>query len=116
MVITKSELKILKFVYSKKSVSFRTLRKKFRKCINLKDTLESLVYHHYLLQVGGCRNHYGDPIPIVDETLFTMESLGSAEVESKQWFNGQFVLTQILLPIVIAIITTLLTLFLSASL
>ena len=35
-------------------------------------------------------------------------------VEENQWFNGQFVLLQIVLPIVIAIITTLITIFLSA--
>ena len=55
-----------------------------------------------------------EPIPAHDDTLFKLSDLGIAEVESKQWFNTQFVLTQIVLPIIIAVITTLITIFLAA--
>ncbi len=116
MTITKRELKILKFVYAKKTVSYQKLSKKFHRYPDLHDIVESLVYHQYLIQIGGYRNNLGSPIPIVNDTLFSMAPLGSAETESKQWFNLQFVLLQIILPIVIAIITTLITIFLTALL
>ena len=80
---------------------------------NLED-LENLILQQYVAQVGGSRSKYGEPIPILENTLFTLNDLGIAEVESKQWFNLQFVLTQIVLPIIIAIITTLITIFLAA--
>ena len=116
MIITKSNLKILKYIYRKKNVSYKSLQKKFYDYPDLTETLESLVYHHYLTQIGGYQNNLGNPIPITTDTLFEMNELGCAEVERSQWFNGQFILLQIVLPIVIAVITTLITIFLTASL
>lgn len=109
MIITKYELKILKFVYAKKTISYKALSKKFSKYSNLQDTLESLTYHHYLVQVGGHQNNMGEPIPITDKTLFTMDSLGSSEVESKQWFNLQYVLTALILPIIVGVASSAIT-------
>ncbi len=116
MIITKSELKILKFVYSKKHTSYKALRKKFHKQSDLRDMLESLAYHHYLVQVGGCQNNLGEPIPITDETIFEIDSLGTAEVESKQWFNMEYIISHMIIPIILAIITTLITLSLTNAL
>ena len=116
MIITKADMKILKFVYSHHSVSFGRLKQKFSKRFDLSDSLETLVYNKYLTQIGGSQDNMGNPIPITDETIFTMDSIGAAEVESKQWFNLQFVLLQIVLPIAIAIITTLITISLTALL
>lgn len=113
MVVTKHLFRILRYVYHHGSVPYSKLSRKFKYPTLLED-LESLVLHHYVTQIGGSRNKYGEPIPILEKTLFTLNDLGIAEVESKQWFNLQFVLTQIVLPIVIAIITTLITIFLAA--
>lgn len=109
MIIKKSDLNILKFVYFKKTVSFAQLQKKFRKYPDLIGTLESLIYHRYLVQIGGCRNNYGEPIPIIDKTMFTIDDLGASEVESKQWFNAQYVLSSLVLPIIVGITSSVLT-------
>ena len=113
MVITKRLFRILSYIYRHGSVPYSKLNRKFKYPTLLED-LENLILQQYVAQVGGSRSKYGDPIPILENTLFTLNDLGIAEVESKQWFNLQFVLTQIVLPIIIAIITTLITIFLAA--
>ena len=112
MIITKKHLRILKYVYKHKSISFRKL-KKCKKIDNLLELLEQLVLNHYLQQIGGAYNDYGEPVPISESTCLKLDDLGIAEVESHQWFDFKFVLLQIILPIVIAIITTLITIFLT---
>lgn len=116
MTITKNELKILKFIYRKKAVSYKALFQKFNPHPCLEDTIEALVRHQYLTQVGGYQNNLGEPIPIQDQTLFTMAPLGSSIVESKQWFNLEYVVSHVVIPIVLAVISTLITLFLTNAL
>ncbi len=115
MIITKSYLRILRYINRKKSVPYSSLQKKFKDS-SLSEMLESLTRNRYIIQIGGSMNEYGEPIEIQDNTFFKLDDLGTAEVESKQWFNLQFVLLQIILPVVIAIITTLITIFLTTSL
>ena len=116
MILTKAEIKILKFTYSHESVSYRVLKKKFSKYPDIHTTLEQLVHYHYLIQIGGSQNNYGEPIPISDTTLFAMDSLGFAEVETRQWFNAEYIVSHIVVPIILAVITTLITLFLTSVL
>lgn len=113
MAITKHSLKILRYIYHRKSVSYSKLNKKFD---SIDAILDTFVRNHYVVQIGGNTNQYGEPIPFREDTLFRLDDLGIAEVENKQWFNLQFVLLQIILPIVIAIITTLITIFLTTLL
>lgn len=115
MVITKYSLHILRYLYHQRSSSYFNLSKKF-KGPELQETLDALIRNGYVVQIGGFINEYGEPIPILDDTLLKLSDLGIAEVESKQWFNLQFVLLQIVLPIAIAIITTLITIYLTALL
>ena len=110
MTITKHYLKILRFIYHRKTVPYSKLSKKFNDSYH---ALETLVMNQYVIQIGGSINQYGEPIPFKEDTLFQLGDPGIAEVESKQWFNLQFVLLQIVLPIVIAVITTLITIFLT---
>lgn len=112
--ITKRKIKILKYVnrHSGKT-NYLALKTKFS--ANEIDELVNAryVYHNYIFS----QDTDGFPIgSISDNALFFITDSGKVIVESLQWFNGQFVLTQILLPIAIAIITTLLTLFLSSLL
>ena len=113
MVITKFELKILKYVYTKKNVSYKKLNNKFSKKPHFSETLDALVYHHYLIQVDGSHTKYGAPIPFMPDTMFAIDSLGVAEVENRQWFDSEYVVSHIIIPIVLAVISTLITLFLS---
>lgn len=109
MVITKSTLKILKYVYLKKTVSYKSLCKHFRKNDDLLETLEHLVYQHYLEQVGGHQTNLGNSVPIINETLFKMDELGTLEVEHNQWFNLPFVLTSLVLPIIVGVASSAIT-------
>lgn len=112
MIITKKYLRLLKYIYRHRTVTFNKI-KRHKNTDDLLEMLDLLVRNHYLQQVGGSYNHYGEPIPITDLTCFMLDNLGIAEVESHQWFNLKFVLLQIVLPIVIAVITTLITVFLT---
>lgn len=51
-----------------------------------------------------------------DDCVVSLSRQGITEVESHQWFSAKFVVLQILLPIAIAVITTLLTIFLTRAL
>lgn len=88
MIVNKSERKILNYIYRKKTVSFKKLSRKFQKHPGFQDTLFFLVYSHFVIQVGGYLNEYGDPIPYTSETQFQLDRQRYAEVESHQWFNG----------------------------
>ena len=90
MVITKRLFRILSYIYRHGSVPYSKLNRKFKYPTLLED-LENLILQQYVAQVGGSRSKYGEPIPILENTLFTLNDLGIAEVESKQWFNLQFV-------------------------
>ena len=115
MTITKYYLHILRDLYHQRSASYFNLSKKFKRP-ELQEALDALIRNGYVVKIGGFINEYGEPIPILDDTLLKLSDLGIAEVESKQWFNLQFVLLQIVLPIAIAIITTLITIYLTALL
>lgn len=113
MQITKHEIKVLKYIYAKHLVSFAQLSKHFHKIPNLSDMLEQLVYHSYIEQIGGYRTNYGEPIPILSETTFRIRPDGAVIVEGKQWFNAEYVLSHICIPILLSVISTLITLCLS---
>ena len=116
MIITKRELKIMKYISKRKSVSYKKLINKFDKYDNLSDTLYSLVYNHYIVQVGGSFNENGEPVPYCPETMFTLDKLGISSVENCTWFDTEYVVSHIVVPIVLSVISTLITLFLSTLL
>lgn len=114
MIITKFETKILKCLSNKK-LSFQILNRKFHKYERFQKTLEDLVTHNYIEQIGGSKNQYGEPIPFFPETTFTLTNLGRSIAESKEWFTWEYIVSHIIIPVVIAIISTLLTLFLTGQ-
>lgn len=114
MIITKEILAVLRCIYRKKSVSYLKLQKRFKKQMLSKDTLFMLACKSYIIQSGDYITEDGGPAPITEDTTFQLDNLGAAEVEKNQWFNAEFFIKQILLPIVIAVVTTLLTLCLSS--
>ena len=115
MTLTKTHIKILKTIYKKHYVDYKSLQNKFHKYNDFTNMLECLIRNNYIIQIGGSTNCYGEPISFTDETLFKIDSLGSAEVEQTQWFNTEYIVSHILIPIVLAVISTLITLFLTNS-
>lgn len=112
MEITKYKIKILKYLNRRPNgTAYSVLNSKFGKSY-IQDLIHAkYITHNFEFPTDPNGFPIGD---ISDNTLCFITDSGKAIVENQQWFNGQFVLTQILLPIVIAIITTLLTLFLSS--
>lgn len=114
MQLTKINLRILRYLYRRKSGStYIELKRKFGESRILELIHSKYIDHNYVYPKDSNGFPIGD---ISDETLCFISDQGELEVEQRQWFDEKFVLTQILLPIVIAIITTLLTLFLSSLL
>ena len=62
MIITKQNLKILRCIYKKKTVSYLSIQSKFK--IQVKEILEMLEYNHYIIQIDGSQNNYGEPVEI----------------------------------------------------
>lgn len=107
--ITKQHLCVINYILKKKSVHYSSLVKKFAHKINLDDILKELIHNGYVEQLGGHIDKYGDPIPFQSETLFKLNNLGISEVESHQWFDFQYVLTNIMVPIIVGIFSSLIT-------
>lgn len=102
-MMTKQQLKFLKFLYKKPRTTASVL-KKFR-ISNLREICNG-IYDCVLTTDDN-----GDECDVL-----SLSPKGIIAVESAQWFDLQFVLLQIVLPIVIAIITTLITISLTTLL
>lgn len=109
MTITKHHRKILAFVYKHRRVSCLKIRKHIRDKRDLVEILEKLVTYKYLSVEGDLVRHDGNVNEISDRSVFEIADLGAKEVEAYQWFDSAFVIRNILLPIALSIITTLLT-------
>lgn len=115
MHLTSKSQKILKYIYRHKSgVTRIKLIKKFH-CIPTQNEIDKLVAlgyisHDYTFQ----KDSAGFPIgEIPDTAIYTINDSGIVEVEKQKWFNTQYVVTNIFVPIVIALLTYTLTYFLS---
>lgn len=97
--MTKKQLKLLKYLY-RKPRSITWILKKFK--TSSLNEICSGIYH--LVRTS---DDYGNECDIV-----SLSKDGIIAVEERQWFDSKFVLLQIVLPIVIAIISTLITVFL----
>ncbi len=102
-MITKKQLKLLKYLY-KKPRTVLWIKKKFR-VGSLRDICEGM-----FTLVKTTDGYYRD------DCVVSISKKGIIEVESYQWFNFKFVLLQIILPIIIAVISTVITIFLTALL
>ena len=111
MEILKYDRKILRYIYSHRGVSFGKLRKHFKGNPDIPVIIRGMLSDGYIAVAAGVDK----PTNVIpDSCILVIAGKGAAVVEENQWFDGQFVLLQIILPIVIAIITTLITIFLSA--
>lgn len=115
--LTKYDLKIMRYLnrHKRSGISRINLLRKFKGAQDNIDRLTSLGYisHDYDFP----KDPDGFPIGEVPcSAIYHIENRGVAEVESRQWFHLEYVISHIAIPIVIAIITTLITLFLSALL
>ena len=110
--LTKYDLKILRFINKHpRGISRAALLAKFHCNSKLLDELCDLNYINNNYEFPHDKDGFivGE---LPDTALYTISTLGIAEVEAHQWFDLQYVITQILVPIMIALCTYALTCFL----
>lgn len=112
-LLSKSDLKILRYISRRKhGVTRGKLLKLTKSSANPIDSLCNMGYiqHDYVFP----RDKSGFPIgSMPDSAIYQLTKAGKIEVESHEWFNLQYVISQILVPIVIALLTCALTLLFS---
>ena len=111
MLLLKKHYRVLRYIYRNKTVSYSQLSKKFCGKFSL-DELNEFLRSRYVELSTPAYSKYGDPMSFSADTLVHLSTSGIAEVEAHQWFDLQYVITQILVPIVIALCTYALTCFL----
>lgn len=111
MLLLKRHYRILRYIYRKKTVSYPQLSQKFCRRFSI-DELNDFLRSQYVELSTSAYNKYGDPVSFSAGTLVHLSTSGIAEVEAHQWFDLQYVITQILVPIMIALCTYALTCFL----
>lgn len=115
METLKDDLKIFRYIYSKGTVSFKTLKEHFKNRSDIPDVIKGMLSSDCITIVSGIdKPILGDPIP--DSCILTLTGKGAAEVESRQWFNVQYVITSILVPIAVGVVSSLITALLLALL
>lgn len=111
--LQKSDLKILRYVYSRKTVALSKLQNEFSSNLQQLDNLinQNYLITDYMLPKDSSGFPIGEYPP---DTLYYLSNSSVVEIENRQWFDGQFVIRNIVLPIILAVITTLITVFLSS--
>lgn len=107
VIITKNDVKILNSVYRhrKNGVTFAYLSGKFSS-----ERVYQLINANYLSCTRETKKTIGIPCDLITEkSIVSLSDLGLAEVESHQWFDVKYFLTQIVLPILIGVISSILT-------
>lgn len=116
MLIIKKHLKILRYIYKKKTVSYKKVKKHFRCISDLEQLMDVLVFNGYITKTDEHPRDFGEYTEITDSTLFQLNTAGIVEIERHQWFDSEYVVSHIVIPIVIAVLSTLITIFLSQTL
>lgn len=115
-MLNKKSFRILQYIYRHKSVSRKQLLKKFYK-VDVASLLDGIlapyvfVDNYYTYEKDGFTYN-----KICDSSTYSLNADGESYIESHQWFNAEYVVSHILVPTILAIITTLITLTLTNAL
>ena len=118
MKIAKDKFKILRYIYSKRTISFEKLKEHFQNYSNISEIVRDMLSDCYITIVSGIdKPLLGSRIP--DSCILTLTEKGAVEVESRKWFNWEFIVKEFLCPIIVSvivsIITTIITLYLTGA-
>ena len=118
MEITKDELRILRYIYSKRTISFEKLKEHFQKYSNISEIIRNMLSDGYITIASGLdRPLLWNTLP--DSCILIMSGKGAVVVESQKWFNWEFIVKELVFPIIVSVIvsviTTLITLFLTGA-
>lgn len=115
-MLNKKSFRILQYIYRHKSISRKQLLKKFYK-VDVASLLDGIlapyvfVDDYYTYEKDGFTYN-----KICDSSTYSLNADGESYIESHQWFNAEYVVSHILVPTILAIITTLITLTLTNAL
>lgn len=117
MSIDRDSLKVLRYIYRRKGVSYGKLKSRFREfdipaIVSRLSSLELLSVE--LRSSGGGSSPYRSWID--DDCGIRCSLPGKAYVDDHRLFTGSYIVSNIVVPVVIAIISTLLTIFLTTLL
>lgn len=114
MELKKSEIKIVKYVKSHPNHTYTDIYKKFpefRECyLRLKNGQFIKATDPYETLRG---NEYKD---LDNPTIIQIDRNGEIFLDSRNWFSSEYIVSHIVIPIILAVISTLITLFLTNTL
>lgn len=109
MNITKQQLSVLQFIYRKKSTNYAAILKKFKSKLLVDELLSDLLYNEYIYCIHGSYDTNGDLVPLTDSSIFQLNQIGVVEVEKNQWFNVQYFLSSLIVPIIVGVASSIIT-------
>ena len=106
MSISKSDIKILKYLYHKhRPISYGALAKKYNS-----DAVDRLMNDGLLDSPTSYAYHDGVfADALTDDTAISLTKTGECAVEDRQWFDVKYLLTQIIVPILVGIVSAVVT-------
>lgn len=111
MELKKSEIKIIKYVNNH---SGRTYTEIFKKFPEFKECYHRLETNHFIKSEDPNDNLMGNEYKDLENpTIIRIDRNGEIFLQSQKWFTSEYVTSHILVPILLAIISTLITLFLT---
>ena len=115
MILIKNHIKIIKYIAKHPYCDFSKIKSHFKKMPSFEKHFETLRINNYIQPENGNQDKYGDWVPN-NSSPYIVTDLGTSVCEANKLFTPDFWVKDIILPIIIAIITTLITIFLSALL
>lgn len=99
MSVTKYELKLLRWIYRNSSRSLSSLNDRYDR-----ETVSILFENGYI-----CFGNVQFLSDIPDDALVSLTRLGITTVEEQEWFDWPFLIRNILLPIFIGVLSSVIT-------
>ena len=114
----KDDLKIFRYIYSKRAVSFGKLKRHFKNRSDIPEVIRGMLSSDCITIVSGIdKSILEGPIP--DSCILDLTEKAVAMIEENQWFNWEFIVKELVFPIIVSVIvsviTTLITLFLTGA-
>lgn len=111
MELKKSEIKIIKYVSNHSGSTYTEIYKKFPE---FKECYHRLETNHFVKSEDPNDNLMGNEYKDLENPIIIrIDRNGEIFLQSRKWFTPEYITSHILVPILLAIISTLITLFLT---
>lgn len=115
-MLNKQSIRILRYIYRHKTVTRGQLLMKFANS-DTESLLDGILSPY--VSVNNYESQERDGFTyhrITVDSTYKLNSDGESIVESTRWFNTEYIVSHIVIPILLAVISTLITLFLTNAL